>query len=235
VRALVKGGSDVIKITATGGVLSDVNSGTGQQLFDDEMKSIVATAHLLGRKVAAHAHQPDGINAALRAGVDSIDHGTLSNDESFRLFNETGAYLVPTLLAGHTVNRMLESSDFLPPATRAKAQDLLHAAGQTLGRAHAKGVKIAFGTDSGVSRHGTNAQEFQHMVDAGMSPMDAIVAATVNAADLLGLSDEIGTIEPGKSADIIAVNGDPLEEISELERVTFVMRTGLVVKAESDD
>ncbi len=228
VRQLVKSGSDVIKITATGGVLSNVASGTGQQLFDDEMASIVATAHLLGRKVAAHAHQAGGINAALRAGVDSIDHGTLSDEESFRLFQETGAYLVPTLLAGHTVNRMLATSDFLPPATRAKAADLLEAMAANAGRAHAAGVRIAFGTDSGVSRHGTNAAEFALMVASGIPAADCIVAATVHAADLIGLADEIGTLEPGKQADLIAVSGDPLQEITVLERVEFVMRGGTI-------
>ncbi len=230
VRAKIKRGSDIVKITATGGVLSETAAGTGQQLFDDELVAIVETAHSLGRKVAAHAHGVDGINAALRAGVDSIEHGTFGNQESFRLYKQTGAYLVPTILAGVTVAEMAVNSTFMAPSVREKSLLVGPQMLDMVRRAHRAGVKIAFGTDSGVSKHGENAREFALMVEAGMTPMEAIVAATVNASDLLSLSGEIGTLEPGKAADLIATAGSPLEDISELSRVTFVMRNGVTYK-----
>ena len=230
VRHAVKYGADVIKITATGGVLSETNTGTGQQMTDGEMKEIMDTAHNLGRKVAAHAHAAKGINAALRAGVDSIEHGSYADKESIRLFKKTGAYLVPTLLAGNTVVRIAETTNILPPVIAKKA---IRVGGDMMAHfsvAYKKGVKIAFGTDSGVSKHGINAQEAVLMHQAGMSEMDILKSATVNAADLADMSDSLGTIEAGKLADIIAMDASPLNDIKELLSVDFVMKGGKVYK-----
>lgn len=235
VRAQVKRGADLIKITATGGVLSATAAGTGQQFFQDELDAIVATAHMLGRKVAAHAHGADGLDAALRAGVDSIEHGSFLDDESIELMKKTGAHLVPTLLAGRTVVDVAENNpDQFPPAVRVKAMRVGPVMMGSLGKAYDAGVRIAFGTDSGVSPHGENAREFALMVEAGMPPIDAIRSATIDAADLCGLSDEIGTIEAGKSADLIAVDADPTADVTELEQVVFVMFRGEVEKAPVD-
>ncbi|MFQ5535591.1 MAG: amidohydrolase family protein [Sphingomonadales bacterium] len=228
VRAQVKRGSDVIKITATGGVLSETAAGTGQQFTDDELKTIIETAHALGRKVAAHAHGADGVNAALRAGVDSIEHGTYLDNESIKLFKKTGAYLVPTMLAGETVATMASNSTFMPPAIKAKALQVGPRL-KTMGRrAYEGGVKMAFGTDSGVSQHGMNGRELVILKEIGIPEADVIVMATIHAADLLGLSGEVGKIEPGMAADLIATAGSPLENIEELTRVIFVMRDGTV-------
>ena len=230
VRAQVKRGADVIKLTATGGVLSATAAGTEQQFFDDELEAIVQTAHLLGRKVAAHAHGTRGINAALRAGVDSIEHGTFLDDESISLFKKTGAALVPTILAGKTVTEWARIEGYFPPPVAQKARRVGPEIQDAFARAYRGGVTIAFGTDSGVSHHGENAREFAYMVEAGMSEADAIISATINAARLLGLDDSVGTIEVGKAADLIATAGNPLLDISELERVVFVMRGGKVYK-----
>ncbi|WP_207482496.1 metal-dependent hydrolase family protein [Arenibaculum pallidiluteum] len=229
-RLQVKRGADVIKITATGGVLSNVAAGTGLQMFEDELKAIVDASHALGRRVAAHAHGADGVNAALRAGVDSIEHGTYLDDESIALFKKSGAWLVPTVLAGETVTVMAEQEGFFPPAVRDKARAVGPQMINMLRRAYQGGVKIAFGTDTGVSRHGQNAKEFALMTRAGIPAEVAIRMATVDAADLLGLSGQIGTIEPGKAADVVAVTGNPTEDITELERVAFVMKDGNVHK-----
>ena len=229
-RRAIKFGADVIKITATGGVLSDTNTGTGQQMEDDELVEVMDTAHSLGRKVAAHAHAAQGINAALRAGVDSIEHGSYADAESIRLFKETGAYLVPTLLAGDTVVKMAENSNFMSLPIKAKALRVGRDMAGNFARAYAEGVKIAFGTDSGVSKHGTNAQEAILMKEAGMSEADILKAATVNAADLIDMSDSLGTLESGKHADIIATDTSPLEDISALLDVSFVMKGGRVFK-----
>ena len=231
VRQAIKNGADIIKITATGGVLSDVATGTGQQLTDDELAEIVATAHSLGRKVAAHAHGAGGILAALRAGVDSIEHGTFTDKAAIRLFKRNGAWLVPTMLAGETVVQMAKESDFFSPAIKAKALSVGSQMMSTHKAAYEAGVKIAFGTDSGVSKHGTNAREFLLMRQIGMSEMEMLVAATVSGAELLGMSDTLGTIEVGKQADIIATNGSPLENIEELLDVDFVMKGGVVAKS----
>jgi len=228
VRMQVKRGADVIKLTATGGVLSATAAGTDQQLFEDELKAIVETAHMLGRRVAAHAHGADGINAALRAGVDSIEHGSFLDEESISLFKETGAFLVPTLLAGATVTDRAQEEGYFPPPVEAKAKRVGPVILDAFRRAHQAGVRIAFGTDSGVSRHGENAEEFSLMVQGGMTPHQAIAAATLHAAELCGLTREIGTLEHGKRADVIAVDGDPLQDVTELERVRFVMKRGVI-------
>lgn len=229
-RRAIKFNADVIKITSTGGVLSDTNTGTGQQMADDELKEVVDAAHALGRKVASHAHAAEGINAALRAGVDSIEHGSYANKESIKLFRKNGAYLVPTLLAGDTVKQMAEKSNFMSPAIKAKAIRVGGDMMTNFSRAHRAGVKVAFGTDSGVSRHGINAQEAVLMAKAGMSPMEVLEAATINAADLIDRSKDLGTLEPGKLADIIATDGSPLDDIKELLDVDFVMKGGVVYK-----
>ena len=229
VREQVSGGADLIKIAATGGVLSNVAGGLNQQMTEEEMRAVVRTAHMFSRKVAAHAHGVDGINAALRAGVDSIEHGTFTNEETFRLYKQTGAYYVPTLMAPAAALADGKRGA-LTPAQYEKAQSAAGNAKSSLARAVREGVKIAFGTDTGVSRHGDNAQEFGLMVEAGMTPEAAIRAATVGAADLLDRSSRIGTIAAGKDADIIAVQGDPLSNVRLLENVEFVMRHGHVYK-----
>jgi imidazolonepropionase-like amidohydrolase len=226
VRAQVERGADVIKVTATGGVLSESNAGTDQQLLDDELKEAVQVAHMLGRRVAAHAHGAAGIKAALRAGVDSIEHGTFLDDDSIALFKQTGAYLVPAVMAGETVAERAKIAGYYPPSVQQKALEVGPRVKKALAAAHAAGVKIAFGTDSGVTDHGSNAREFVYMVQAGLSEMEAIRAATVGGAELLGLSREIGTIEPGKLADLVATQRNPLVDITELQRVVFVMKSG---------
>jgi imidazolonepropionase-like amidohydrolase len=228
VRAQIKRGADLIKLTATGGVLSNTSAGTEQQFFEDELEAIVKTGHLLGRKVAAHAHGTQGINAALRAGVDSIEHGTYLDAESVRLFVQTGAFLVPTVLAGKTVEERARIAGYYPPPVVKKALEVGPTIQAALARAHKGGVRIAFGTDSGVSSHGENAREFVYMVEAGMNEMEVIVAATTAGAELLGLSDRIGTLEPGKLADLIATERNPLIDITELQRVSFVMKGGVI-------
>ncbi|UVO49452.1 amidohydrolase family protein [Sphingomonas sp. SUN019] len=230
VRRQVGRGADVIKIATTAGVNSVIAAGLGQQMFDDEAKAIVDTAHLYGKKVAVHAHGADGIAVALRAGADSIEHGTLMEANEVALFRKSGAYYVPTL---STVNgykeRIAANPNAYSPAVRAKIDWRIGITGKALERAVAGGVKIAFGTDAGVSKHGRNADEFELMVKHGMSPRTALTAATIGAADLLGLTD-IGTLEAGKTADIVAVSGDPLTDVTVLKRVNFVMRDGQVHK-----
>lgn len=232
VRSLVRGGADVIKITATGGVLSDTAAGVERQFFDDELASIVEAAHMMGRRVTAHAHGVTGINAFLEAGGDSIEHGTYLDDTSIRLMRRNGAYLVPTVLAGVTVAELAETADFMTDNQRAKSRSVGPQMLDMARRAHEGGVTIAFGTDSGVSRHGENAREFELLVEAGLTPMEAIVTATVNASRHVRMDDEIGTIEAGKFADIVAVDGDPLANISELRDMDFVMRGGEVYLSE---
>ncbi|MDJ0926750.1 MAG: amidohydrolase family protein [Gammaproteobacteria bacterium] len=229
VRHAVKFGADWIKITATGGVLSDTATGLNQQMTDDELVEIMQTAHSLGVKVAAHAHGTDGINAALRAGVDSIEHGTFLDRESIRLMKQTGAYLVPTLSPGFKVAATMEGNPFFTDNIKAKVIDASEAAARNFGIAYKAGVNIAFGTDSAVTPHGENADEFAMMVNAGMREMDAIFSATVAAAALLEQSNILGTIEAGKLADIIAVDGNPLEDITVLENVAVVIKDGRIV------
>ncbi|GHF18765.1 Xaa-Pro dipeptidase [Kordiimonas sediminis] len=229
-RHQIKYGADLIKITSTGGVLTDRATGTGQQMEADELAEVVQAAKRMGRKVASHAHQEDGIIAALKAGVDSIEHGTYTGPEAIKLFKKTGAYLVPTLIAGDTVKKMATSSDFMSPAIKAKSIEVGSSMKANFEKAYKAGVKIAFGTDSGVSKHGTNAYEAVLMNEAGMKPMDILKSATVNAADLIDMSASLGTIEAGKHADIIAMDESPLQNIKALMDVDFVMKGGKVFK-----
>ena len=229
VRRQIDRGADVIKFASTGGV----NSGTGlsTRMFEDEARALVETAHAYGRKVAVHAHGADGIKLAVRAGADSIEHGTVMDDEIIKLMKSHGTYYVPTL---STVNgyleRLAKDPNAYAPDVKKQIDWRIGITGQTLLKAYPAGVKIAFGTDAGVSKHGRNADEFELMVKFGMPPIEALKAATVNAADLLGLASEVGTIETGKSADIIAVSGDPLTDVTVLKNVDFVMARGEVVK-----
>lgn len=233
VRTQVRAGADIIKITATGGVLSNTAAGLAQQFSDPELAAIVDSAHRMGRQVTAHAHGVDGINAFLRAGGDSIEHGTYLDDDSIRLFKQRGAWLVPTLLAGDFVARVASGRDnFFTPAQTAKALEAGPKMLDMARRAHAGGVKIAFGTDSGVSAHGDNAQEFALLVRAGLTPLEAVQAATVGAAEHLRIASEAGRIAPGMPADIVAVAGDPLTDVTELERMRFVMKGGVVYRAD---
>lgn len=229
VRMQISLGAQVIKFAATGGVLSNVAGGLGQQMTPEEMRAIVETAHSFGRRVAVHAHAAAGVRAAVEAGADTIDHGTFLDDETIALMKARGTWLVPTMLAPQTALAAARAGK-LPPATIPKAEEAAAAAIDSHRRAIRAGVRIAFGTDTGVSRHGLNAQEFALMVGAGMTPMAAIRAATIDAADALGRKDQIGSIEPGKWADIIAVSGDPLADVRALEHVDFVMRRGVVHK-----
>jgi len=227
VRTQVKFGADLIKYVATGGVLSMTATGTGQQFTDEEQIALVEAAHAMGRKVAAHAHGKIGMEAALRAGVDSIEHGSYLDEETADLFVATGAYLVPTLIAGHTVERIAtERPDFYIPEVRQKALEVGPIMRNALRIAHERGVKIAYGTDAGVNDHGTNAYEAVLMNEAGMPEQAILISATINAAELLGLFDYIGTIEASKDADIIAVQGNPLEDIATLLEPVFVMARG---------
>lgn len=229
-RNVIKYGADLIKITSTGGVMTDRATGTGQQMEMDELREVVLAAARMGRKVASHAHHEDGIVAALEAGVASIEHGSYTGPRAIKLFKETGAYLVPTLLAGKTVATLAVEADFMSPAVREKAIRVGNDMAGSFSKAQAAGVNIAYGTDSGISPHGTNAEEAVLMVEAGMPPMAVIVSATINAADLIDMSDSIGTIEAGKFADIIAVDDSPIDNIEELLTVDFVMKSGKTYK-----
>jgi imidazolonepropionase-like amidohydrolase len=228
VRYQVKQGADLIKISATGGVLSPGDEIGARQFGDDELRAIIVEAHALGRKVAAHAHGTAGIKAAVLAGVDSIEHGSILDDEAVRMMKERGTFLVPTLLAGETVQAQATAGE-MPEFARDKALAVRPLQQASFRKAVAAGVRIAFGTDSGVSSHGENAREFELMVEGGMKPMDAIVAATRSAAELLGRSQDLGTIEPGKYADLVAFDGDPLKEIGVLRRPAAVVKGGAPV------
>ncbi|MET0587325.1 MAG: amidohydrolase family protein [Novosphingobium sp.] len=230
VRRQVGLGAEVIKFKATGGVLSNVSGGLGRAMTPEEMRAIMDTSHELGRKVAAHSHGVEGTRAAVDAGVDTIEHGSFLDDKAIASMKQHGTWLVPTMLAPATAAQQAESGA-LPPSVLPKAREAVNAARESHRKAIAAGVKIAFGTDTGVSKHGDNAKEFALMVDAGMTPAAAIRAATVDAATALDRSDRFGRIAPGFDADIIAVDGDPLAEVRQLEDVDFVMKRGKVVKS----
>ncbi|MGB0566612.1 MAG: amidohydrolase family protein [Alteromonas macleodii] len=230
VRTRYQDGADLIKITATGGVLSVAKSGQNPQFMTDELEAIVETAKDYGMTVAVHAHGKEGMKRAIEAGVDSIEHGTYMDDEIRTLMKKHGTYYVPTILAGKFVADKAKIDGFFPELVRPKAAAIGPLIQNTFEQAHKAGVKIAFGTDSGVSAHGDNAQEFSLMVEAGMKPADALLSATVNSASLLGISDILGTLEEGKLADIVAVQGNPLDDISLMESVSFVMKDGIVYK-----
>lgn len=230
VRQRYKEGADLIKVTATGGVLSLAKSGLNPQFKEDEIRAVVETAHDYGFTVAAHAHGAEGMKRAIRAGVDSIEHGTMMDDEVIRLMKEHGTSYVPTISAGRFVAEKAAVEGFYPEVIRPKAAAIGSQITATFKRAYAGGVKIAFGTDAGVFPHGENAKEFVYMVEGGMPPMAAIQAATREAARLLKVDDELGTVAPGKLADLIAVPRDPLADVSVLQSVDFVMKDGAVVK-----
>ncbi|WP_313175130.1 amidohydrolase family protein [Massilia sp.] len=230
VRERYKEGADLIKITATGGVLSQAASGQNSQYTEDELKAIVSTARDYGFRVAAHAHGAEGLKRALRAGVDSIEHGTLMDDESVALFKKTGGWYVPTISAGRYVADKAKDPNYYSALVRPKAAAIGPQLQATFARAYKAGVKIAFGTDAGVFPHGENAKEFGYMVEAGMTPIDAIRAATIHAATLLDQPKRLGMLEPGFAGDIVAVDGDPLRDIKLLEQVKFVMKEGVVYK-----
>jgi imidazolonepropionase-like amidohydrolase len=231
VRENIKYGADLIKICATGGVLSKGDDPQASQYTLEEMKAIVADAHRLGRKVAAHAHGAQGILWASQAGVDSIEHGSYIDDAGIAEMKKNGTYLVPTLYLGDWFLENAEKNH-VPDFLLVKAKAVMPAARKNVAHAFASGVKVAFGTDAAVYPHGLNAHEFAVMVKLGLTPLQSIQAATINAADLLGWSDKMGTIEAGKWADLVAVDGDPLQDVTRLERVKFVMKGGEVVKNE---
>lgn len=230
VRQRYKEGADLIKLTATGGVLSLATNGQNPQFTDEELRAVVETAHDYGMIVAVHAHGSEGMKRAVLAGVDSIEHGTFITDEIIGLMKERGTYYVPTLLAGEWVASKAKEPGYFPEVVRPKAASIGPLAGEAFRKAHTAGVKIVFGTDTGVSPHGDNAREFELMVAGGMPPMKAIQAATRTAAQLLKIEDRLGTIEPKKIADIVAVEGDPLRDIKAMKKVVFVMKQGEVFK-----
>lgn len=230
VRSRYKENADLIKITATGGVLSNAKDGQNPQMTVKEISAIVEAAKDYGFKVAAHAHGSEGIKRATIAGVDSIEHGTLMDKEGAEMMREKGTFYVPTLLAGKWVADKALIKDYYPPFVEKKALEIGPKLQSTFSMALQAGVRIAFGTDSGVSPHGENAKEFSLMVQGGMSEKDSILSATISAAELLGESDNVGSISVGKYADIIGVSGNPLEDIKKLETIDFVMKGGEVVK-----
>lgn len=230
VRQRYKDGSDLIKITATGGVLSVAKSASNPQFTEEEIKAIVETAKDYGFKVAVHAHGAEGMKRAIRAGVNSIEHGTYMDDEAIALFKQYGTWYVPTLTAGAAVADSAKKTGYYPELVTPKALEIGPKIKATFAKAYKEGVKIAFGTDAGVYKHGMNWLEFVKMIEAGMTPMDAIKSATINAADLLGEKDKLGSIEAGKWADIIAVDGDPLKDPQVFGKLVFVMKNGVVWK-----
>jgi len=230
VRTRYKDGADLIKVTATGGVLSQAASGHNSQYTEDELRAVVSTAKDYGFRVAAHAHGAEGMKRALRVGVDSIEHGTLMDDEVIALFKKGGGWYVPTISAGRYVADKAKDPNYYSALVRPKAAAIGPQLQATFGRAYKAGVKIAFGTDAGVFPHGENAREFGYMVEAGMTPIDAIRSATVNAATLLDQPKRLGAVDAGFAADIIAVEGDPLQDVKVLEQVKFVMKDGVVYK-----
>ncbi|MDB4904009.1 MAG: amidohydrolase family protein [Mucilaginibacter sp.] len=230
VRLQFKRGSDVIKIASTGGVLDLSENSSGAEFTIDEIKAVVETAKDYGLRVACHAHGAEGIRRAILGGVNSIEHGTFMNEEDMELAKKYGTYLVPTIIAGQSVSDSAKIAGYFPPVIARKAIEVGTRMHQTFAKAYKARVKIAFGTDAGVYAHGKNYLEFQYMVEAGMPPMEAIKSATVNAADLLGISDKTGDISKGKFADIIAVDGNPLDDIKTMKNVSFVMKEGKIYK-----
>lgn len=230
VRQRYKEGSDLIKITSTGGVLSYAKDGMGAQFTEEEIKAIVSTAKDYGFKVAAHAHGVEGMQRAIRGGVSSIEHGTFMDEQTMDLMKKYGTYYVPTVIAGRSTADSAQKPGYYPEMVRKKALEIGPKIQSTFGKAYKAGVKIAFGTDAGVFGHGKNAIEFQLMQEAGMPALETIQAATVNAAELLGQSEVLGTIEAGKFADIIAVDDNPQDNIKTMTQVKFVMKEGKVYK-----
>ncbi len=235
VRQRYKDGADMIKITATGGVLSLAKNSQNPQFSEDVLRALVEVANDYGFHVAAHAHGSEGMKRAIRAGVKTIEHGTYMDDEAMQLMIEHGTYHVPTIMAGKWVEAKAKVDGYFPDVVRPKAAAVGPVIASTFTKAYKAGVKIAFGTDSGVSPHGRNAEEFVYMVEGGMPPMEAIQSATVVTAELLGIQDEVGSLEAGKLADIVATRGDPLEDISSLQEIAFVMKEGVVYKLETGD
>lgn len=233
VRLQFKRGSDVIKIASTGGVLDLSEDGSGAQFSIDEIKAVVETAKDYGLKVACHAHGAEGIRRAILGGVTSIEHGTFMDDEDIKLAKQYGTYYVPTIIAGKSVADSSKIAGFFPPVIARKAQEVGPQIQATFAKAYKAGVKIAFGTDAGVYAHGKNAIEFQYMVEAGMPAMEAIKAATTSAADLLGISARTGSISKGKMADVVAVNGDPLQDIKAMRDMAFVMKEGKIYSTQN--
>ncbi|NMM49354.1 amidohydrolase family protein [Marinigracilibium pacificum] len=232
VRFRYKNGADVIKITATGGVLSVAKDGQGPQFKADELEAIISTAKEYGMRTAAHAHGAEGMKRAVEAGITSIEHGTLMTEEIMDLMKEKGTYLVPTLSAGKYVAEKAKIEGFYPAVIVPKALAIGPKIQDTFGKAYKRGVKIAFGTDAGVSPHGDNAKEFAYMVEAGMPAFEAIQSATLTTAQLFGVEEEVGQIKEGLYADIVAIEGDPLQNIELMNNVKFVMKDGKVYKSE---
>ena len=230
VRQRYKDGVDWIKITATGGVLSVAASGQNPQFTEDEIRAIVEIAKDYGFRVAAHAHGAEGLKRAVRAGVTSIEHGTYMDEESIELMKQYGTYYVPTIMAGKWVAEKSQIDGFFPEVVRGKAAEIGPLIQKAFERAYKAGVKIAFGTDTGVSAHGNNAREFKYMVEGGMSPLEAIRSATLEAATLLDMPEKLGVIEVGMFSDIVAVPQDPTQDITAMERISFVMKDGVVYK-----
>jgi imidazolonepropionase-like amidohydrolase len=230
VRQRYKEGADLIKITATGGVLSVAKSGLNPQFTESEMRAIVETGRDYGFKVAAHAHGAEGIKRAVRAGVHTIEHGTFMDDEGIALMKKNGTFYVATISAGRWVYEQAQKPGFFPEIVRPKALAVGPQIQQTFGKAYKAGVKILFGTDTGVSAHGQNAQEFVYMVEAGMPPMEAIKSATLATARYLEIDDRLGSVQAGKVADLVAVPGDPLTDVSLMGKVIFVMKDGVLYK-----
>lgn len=229
VRENIKYGADLIKVMATGGVISEGDNPAFGQYSAEELKAIVETSHGLGRKVAAHAHAAAGIRNAVLAGVDSIEHGSYIDNSLIQLMKERGTYLVPTVYLEDWILENMQTLGWTPNI-KEKAKTVIPIANRNVSHAFKSGVKVALGTDAGVYPHGLNGHEFAKMVEMGLTPLQAIQAATVNAADLLGWSDKVGTLEPDKWADIVAVDGDPLRDMNTLTHVKFVMKGGQVIK-----